>query len=142
MQTKQIIYVDMDDTMCDFMGMFWKKLKENPAIKFPQSQYGFFTSLEPIKGAIDTMNMLKERYDVYILTRPSYLNPLCYTEKRVWVEQHMGIEWCQKLIMCPNKGLMIGDYLIDDMPWPEFKGEQIRFGPVNWQDIKEKFIGC
>ncbi len=134
----KVIYVDMDDTICDFKTKAWEMLVANPAIKFPQSQYGFFTSLEPLPDAITCMNVLKNHFDVYILTRPSVRNPLCYTEKRVWVEQHMGLEWCEKLILCPNKSLMIGHYLIDDVPWPKFQGEQILFGQdpfTHWMKV-------
>lgn len=140
---KDVIYVDMDDTICDFSGAAKQALIDEPNILYPQSQYGFFTSLEPIKGAIVTLNMLALRYDVWILTRPSVLNPLCYTEKRVWVEKHLGLDWCHKLIMCPDKSLLRGDYLIDDVVWPGFVGKQYRFGPnhYNWDDLKLIFTG-
>ena len=135
---KEIVYIDMDDTMCDFMGAFHLAIKANPFIKYPQSQYGFFTNLKPIPGAIEGYNTLSNsKYDVYILTRPSILNPLCYTEKRIWIENHLGLEACNKLIISPNKSLNKGHYLIDDQPW-DFDGEQIRFGAddfPNWESV-------
>lgn len=125
---KPIIYIDMDDTICDFISEYHKMRKLEPDVKYPQSIKGFFLGLKPLQNAIESVNILREKFDVYILTRPSYMNPLCYTEKRIWIEDHFDLEFCQKLIICPNKDLLIGDYLIDDMPWPGFKGEQIQYG--------------
>lgn len=139
------VMIDMDDTLCDFTGAAWEALKKNPAIKFPQSQYGFFTNLKPIEGAISTFQLLNEYYDVWILTRPSYLNPLCYTEKRVWVENHLGIDACKKLILCPDKSLIKADYLIDDIEHKGFEGEWIKFERIpvdgrDWAGIKEYLL--
>jgi len=126
----------MDDTLCKFMQRYQEMMQKNPSIRYPQSQYGFFTDLEPIDDAISSMHTLREVYDVWILTRPSYMNPLCYTEKRVWVEKHLGINFCKKLILCPDKSLLKGDYLIDDIKWPGFEGEQILFGSEKYRNWK------
>jgi len=29
--------------------------------------------------------------NLHILTAPSYMNPMWYTEKRLWVEKHLGL---------------------------------------------------
>jgi 5'-nucleotidase len=134
----KILHIDMDDTICHYSKAYAIARERLPQIQFPQSQYGFYTALEPMEGAIDSINVLRDQYDVYILTRPSYKNPLCYTEKRVWIEKYFGLEFCDKLIICPNKGLVKGDYLIDDFLWPEFDGEQIHFGTTafpNWSTV-------
>lgn len=111
-----IIYLDMDDVLCDFQSSYRKALLDNPSITFPQSQYGFFANLNPIEGAIDAAKALEKsnKYQPYILTAPSLKNPLCYTEKRVWVEKWLGFSYVKKLIICPEKSLLKGDYLIDD----------------------------
>lgn len=135
MLNKEIIYVDMDQVLCDFYKGFLIELNKNPKQKYPQSAWGFFLNLEPIEGAIDGIKELATKYDVWILTRPSVLNPLCYTEKRVWVENHLGMEWCEKLILSPNKTLFKGKYLIDDVKW-KFDGEQLLFGSDKFPDWK------
>jgi 5'(3')-deoxyribonucleotidase len=56
---------------------------------------------------------LKENYDVWILTRPSYKN-INYSEKAQWVLNHLGYDVQEKTIMCGDKSLLKGDYLIDD----------------------------
>lgn len=122
------MYVDMDDTICDFTSEYTRMREKVPGISWPQSQYGFFVNLEPIEDAVISLTVLQAHYDVWILTRPSVLNPLCYTEKRMWIENHLGLEWCHKLILCPDKSLLKGDILIDDVLWKDFEGEQILFG--------------
>jgi len=137
------IFVDMDNTLCDYRGAFKKNLKKNPAVTYPQSQYGFFANLVPIEGAIEAYKKLETQYEVFILTAPSYLNPLCYTEKRVWVEKHLGLATTPNLIICQRKGLLKGDYLIDDHRYPAFEGEQLLFGQApfeNWQQVLDYLL--
>lgn len=127
------VFIDMDNTLCDYSGQFEKMRKLRPEILYPQSQYGFFANLEPLSGAIEAYKTLEEYYEVYILTAPSYKNPLCYTEKRVWVEKHLGLETTPNLIICQRKELLKGDYLIDDHLY-NFEGELIHFGTAKFPD--------
>ena len=71
--TKQIVYIDMDDTLCNYTGSFRASLRKNPGIAYPQSQFGFFANLEPIPGGIEAVLNLQasENYFPYILTAPS-----------------------------------------------------------------------
>lgn len=139
---KEIVYVDMDDVLCDFSGARKEALEKCPEMKYPQAQYGFFKNLKPMFMAVEALNVIRHRYDVYILTAPSVMNPLCYTEKRLWIEEHFGMEMVNKLIISPNKGLNKGRYLIDDNSsgrgQESFEGELIEFGNEtfgNWQDV-------
>lgn len=128
----KLIYIDMDDTLADFSGGIELKKSQNPAMNFPQAEYGFFSGLNPIQDAIKAVNTLAEKYDVYLLTAPSTRNPFSYAEKRVWVEKYLGMEMVEKLIISPNKGLLKGDILIDDnikgYGQESFEGELIQFG--------------
>ena len=145
-----IIYIDMDDTICDYTSKY-NELLEETGIKYPQSQYGFYTSLELKKDALVAMDLfkkhiLKGRHEVYILTAPSIKNPLSYTEKTVWVEQHLGEFWVERLIISPNKSLLLGDVLIDDSAegrgQENFKGNLIHFGSKkykNWNEVMRYF---
>jgi len=143
---KNIIYVDMDDTLCDYAGAHKSALALQPEIQFPQSRPGFFHGLLPLPGGIEVMKLLlaSENYDPFILTAPSVMNPLCYTEKREWVEKHLGMDYVHRLIISPRKDLLIGDYLVDD--YNEGKGQEsfggvlIHFGTTaypNWISVKE-----
>jgi 5'(3')-deoxyribonucleotidase len=149
MSGKKIVYVDMDDTLCDFTGPFKRGQQntelseETPNRKWPQSKVGFFTGLQPLPGSIEGMNLLMQKYDVWILTRPSIKNTHCYTEKAEWIKKYFGEQMLEKMIISPNKALVKGDYLIDDDTrhgQVEFEGEHIHFGQEkfpNWNSVIE-----
>lgn len=137
----------MDGVLADFHGSF-RKWHHPETNKFPQSNWGFFANLDPIEGGIETVKELMEHFDVWILTSPSVLNPLCYTEKRIWIEKYFGLEFCNKLIICPDKSLLKGDYLIDDClnhGQTRFEGQLLRFGEgrkyKNWISVKKYLMG-
>lgn len=140
---KIIIYIDMDDVLCNYSKARAKALELNPDIAYPQSQYGFFRKLEPLDGALESVAYLKSIaiFDVYILTAPSIYNPLSYSEKREWIENHLGMEMVKRLIISSNKGLNKGDYLIDDhisgRGQENFEGTFIHFGSPDFKDWKE-----
>ena len=146
MMKNKIIYIDMDDVLCHFTKAKDRDLLSNPGVIYPQSQYGFYQNLEPIKDGIEAVEALidSSKFDPYILTAPSVKNPLSYTEKRVWVEHYFGINFVERLIICSNKGLLKGDYLIDDhvdgRGQENFEGELIQFGSKqypDWVSIRE-----
>jgi len=130
----------MDDVLCDFTGAHRLAMLCNPKVAYPQSQYGFFANLSPLPNSIESVKALidSEDYDPYILTAPSIKNPLCYTEKRVWIEKHFGIDFVNKLIISPNKSLLKGDYLIDDNVSGKgqegFEGKVLHFGSEAYPD--------
>jgi 5'(3')-deoxyribonucleotidase len=134
------VYIDMDDTICDVKSAFLKALEDNPCIQYPQSQYRFFANRQPIAGAIDAVKRLIESddYEPYILSAPSTRNPLSYAEKREWIEQYFGCDFCERLILCSNKGLLNGHYLIDDnvagKGQENFEGKLIQFGSERFPD--------
>jgi len=113
---KKIVYFDMDGVLCQFRKKFNEEIERNPKIQFPQATYGFFANLEPHTHMVFLYKALENNanFDVHILTAPSYINPLCYTEKRVWVEKHLGLEAAEKMVITGYKNLLKGDYLIDD----------------------------
>ena len=138
----------MDDTLCDFEEAHHKAKADFPSVPFPQSIPGFFVNLEPKRDAISVFNWLFDhpKFELYILTAPSLRNPLCYTEKRVWVEGHLGMRAVSRLIISPNKALLKGGYLIDDYidgkGQEDFGGQFIHFGSnqyPDWLTVKNYF---
>jgi 5'(3')-deoxyribonucleotidase len=99
-------------------------------------------------GAIEAMAKLRANpaLTVYILTAPSVENPLCYSEKREWVEAHLGMDMVRRLIISPDKGLSRGHYLIDDhikgRGQDRFEGQLIHFGSTefpSWVEVLQVF---
>ncbi len=141
---RKIVYVDMDNTICDFLTPFKSGQFK---LKYPQSKIGFFLDLEPLEGALEGIKTLQQKYDVWILTRPSIKNTHCYTEKADWIKKYFGEEMLEKLIICPDKSLAKGEYLVDDdhrNGQTEFEGEHIHFGKddkfMTWTQVVEYLI--
>jgi 5'-nucleotidase len=139
-----IIYIDMDDVLCDYTSSHKESTQNNPELEYPQSQAGFFENLSPIEKSIESVNLLRSipDCDVYILTAPSTRNPLSYTEKRLWVENHFDYEFTKNLILCSNKALLKGDVLVDDniegRGQEDFEGNVIHFGSTaypSWESV-------
>ena len=129
----------MDGVLCDFN----KRIKElrNDVILLPQTTYGFYTSLQPLPGAIEAYKWLVEQgHDVRILTAPSFKNPLCYTEKRVWIETHLGMDAVEKAVFSCDKTILIGDVMVDDHVQEgvegSFKGKFILYGSEDYPTWK------
>jgi 5'(3')-deoxyribonucleotidase len=143
-QSKIIVYVDMDDTLCDFKGAFHSYRQTYPDIQFPQSVPNFFRELLPLTDAVETFQWMSSQpqFEVFILTAPSVKNPLCYTEKRLWIEAYLGFDATRRLVIFGHKHLHKGHFLIDDQVTgrgqDRFEGTLIQFGSVefpNWRSV-------
>ena len=132
---KKILLIDMDKTIANFDKAATESLKKTPGIQFPQCQYKFFENLEPMSGAIGAVQWLSKYYDVVFLTRNSEKNLLSYTEKAVWIQKYFGENCVKNLIICYDKTMVKGDYLIDDNIQEgryEPEWEHIHFGTEEW----------
>lgn len=142
------IYVDMDDTLCNYSKHYSRVKHEYPDIEYPQSIAGFFRGIAPLPHAVETFRWLFDhpRTDVSILTAPSLKNVHCYSEKAQWVVHHLGEDVLPKLIISNEKHKNIGDWLIDDCltgrGQERFKGQHIHFGSnafPDWLAVKKFF---
>lgn len=101
------------------------------------AQPGFFTGLDPMPGAVEAFHRLSRVFDLYILSTPDWYGVQSWTEKRIWVEQHLGEPAFKRLILSHNKGLFSGRALIDDRlrnGVDRFQGEHIHFGTERFPD--------
>lgn len=138
--TKPIVLIDMDGVLCDFDAR--KAELENVGVKGHSifKHPNAYKNLEPIEGAVEAWHALQEKYETYILSTPPWSNPDAWAEKRKWVEQYLGNSSKKKLILCHNKGIIKGDFLIDDRianGVADFEGEHIHFGQdgLNWTEV-------
>lgn len=152
MTDKKILYIDMDGVVVDFESGI-NKISEENKIKY-LGQYdntpGIFKLMEPMPGAIDSINQLSEYYNLYILSTAPWDNPNAWCDKLKWIKKYFGKDknniLYKKLILTHHKDLQIGDILIDDRPnngADKFNGRFIKFGSeefTNWDSITKCLI--
>jgi 5'-nucleotidase len=140
------VFIDMDGVLCDIAAAYREAARTHPDVAFPQSIPGLFASLSVIPGAIEAVAELRRnpRLDVWILSAPSTRNPLCYSEKRIWVEKVFDYPLAKRLILASDKSLLRGDILIDDnirgKGQERFEGEVLHFGSSRyptWASVLE-----
>ena len=132
---KKIVYIDLDNTLADYQGKA-EEMNINP--KDAKHIKGFFSSLEPLAGAVESYNKLTKYFDVYILSTAPWSNPHSLVEKMEWVKKHFPAAY-KNVIFSHHKDLNMGDYLIDDSVRngaSEFKGEHIQIGSDKFKDWK------
>lgn len=150
---KKIVYIDMDGVLVDFKkGVERFKKLGSPdhfdwmvaGAKGEVSDIeGIFSHFPPMAGALDAFAELSEKFEVFILSTAPWNNPSAWTDKRLWVEDHIGEGGHKRLILSHHKHLCAGDFLIDDRTThgvDKFKGEHIHFGSEafpGWSSVLE-----
>ena len=132
---EKIILIDMDNTIVDWDKQFFKVFKyDNDKRKidwditkcYPDkvediqtvtSNAGFYSEMEPIAKSIESVRTLGEKHNVFFLTSPNYKNTFSYYEKAEWIKKYFGETWVKKLIICSDKTMVSGHFLIDDKPY-------------------------
>ena len=139
----KIVYVDMDNVLVNFKSGINLLTEEQKQIFIDNYDEvpGIFSTMEPVEGALDAYKELTKYFDVYILSTAPWKNPSAWTDKLLWVQEHLGNLAHKRLILSHNKNLNAGDFLIDDRTANgagEFKGEHIHFLSEkfkNWNDV-------
>lgn len=136
---KKILYIDLDGVTADFEKKILEyapnfKLGEEPQEKVDElmnQNPQMFEELEPINDAIESINYLMDKFDVYFLSTPVWEIPESFAGKRRWVTKFFGEKIKKRLTLTHRKDLSIGDFLIDDRfknGADAFTGEHIHFG--------------
>ena len=133
------LYVDMDNVLVDFPSAFPQVSAE------VQAEYadrldevpGIFSLMQPMPGAVEAFAELSTLFDTYLLSTAPWENPSAWSDKLLWVKQHLGAPAYKRLILSHHKNLNRGDFLIDDRTKngvDRFQGEHIHFGTAQFPD--------
>lgn len=175
--TKQRIAIDMDDVMADTYGKFCQIYLAAEAPRYTMEELreksfhellnqeefkalfknvytpGFFTDIDVMEGAQETIARLTERYEIFVATAAMEF-PNSLREKYDWLAKHFpNIHW-RNIIFLGDKSILGADYLIDDLPrnLKTFSGQGLLFSaPHNrdetaytrvnsWKEVGEKLL--
>lgn len=150
---KPIIYIDMDGVLVDFESALTKvppEMLEKSAGEYDNIP-GVFALMEPMSVAIEAVDKLKEKYDLYVLSSSPWENLTALGDKLAWVKKYFGGEereniFFRKVIFSSAKQLSRGDILIDDRlakGASEFAGRHIHFGSTqfpDWQSVLDELL--
>lgn len=145
---KKILYIDMDNVLVDFKTGI-TRLDEQTRDKYADhldDVPGIFSLMAPMAGAIEAYEQLAGIYDTYILSTSPWDNHTAWSDKLLWVKNHLGQLAYKRLILTHHKQLNHGDYLIDDRlknGADRFRGELILFGSdqfPHWEAVVEYLI--
>lgn len=102
---KKVLYVDMDNVLVNFQSgidALSEKLKKQYAGCYDRVP-NIFSKMQPNEGAIDAINCLKNKYDIYILSTAPWYNPSAWSDKLEWVKRYLGEVCYKRLILSHHK---------------------------------------
>ncbi len=169
------IAVDMDEVLADLVGPILRRWNDLNGTNFDKShidvfrmestlgvdrtgrpaeglidewmnEKGFFSSLDPMPGAIEGLNILRKNHDVLIVTSVPERLVGVFDEKRAWMRKHFPDISMKSVIACSRKGCIDADVLIDDaehniVDFTEAGGEAIVFDAAwNRNMTKYKYL--
>ena len=178
MSGRRIICVDMDEVIADALGEhllrynreFGESLtttdlrgrwlsdyvptdRQDAVVEFLRSE-DFFAVLDVMPESQRVLKRLQGEYEIFIATAAMEV-PSSFDAKFKWLERHFPFIPPSHIVFCGDKGILRGDFLIDDNPRQlrRFQGEGILFGsPANayvtefrrvedWLDVEKLFFG-
>lgn len=131
---KKTLYIDLDSTLVDFESGI-SRLSASVRREYDgrlDEVPGIFSLMVPLPDAVDAFQELSRLFDTYILSTAPWNNPSAWSDKLLWVQQHLGAAAHKRLILSHHKHLNTGDYLVDDRPnngAAQFTGTWLPFGP-------------
>ena len=148
---KKILYIDMDNVIVDFKSGIMR-LSQEVQDEFAgnlDDVPGIFSLMDPMPGAIESVQTLSQYFDTYVLSTAPWSNPSAWSDKVEWIQHYfkndettalkdpLGNPLWKRLILSHHKHLNQGDFLIDDRTAngaDRFNGEHIHFGQERWPD--------
>ena len=136
---KKRLFFDMDGVLVDFQSGLNKVDKQTLEEYHGREDEipGLFGLMDPMPGAIDAVDKLKEHYDCYILSTAPWGNPSAWMDKVIWIKEYFGDTFKKRVTITHCKNFSQGDILIDDRPKHganQFNGEWIQFGQGQFKD--------
>ncbi|MHC1749185.1 MAG: hypothetical protein AB9856_12845 [Cellulosilyticaceae bacterium] len=133
MKEKPVLLIDQDDVLAEYIKGVTESFNEKYDTKFCPSEcttwdltsvFGeditkvmhepqLFENLEPVPYALEVFERLyrSNLFNMYIVTAA---NPRSVEAKFTWLKKYLSFFPQEKVIICMNKYMIEGDYLLDD----------------------------
>jgi 5'-nucleotidase len=147
MNNKKRLIIDMDGVLADVYRQFIAMEEAETGNKinidvlkgkeeylaFPNGRKhvnskGFFSTAPLMPDAVETLRLLNEQYEVYIVSAAMEF-PNSLPEKLEWLAAHFPFIGWQQIVFCGSKNVIQGDIMIDDhfRNLDNFKGQTVLF---------------
>jgi 5'-nucleotidase len=170
------VIIDMDEVIADPMGAMitWyekeyqlpidhTKMKGSWLLGFPEQHHklirerlhepGFFRNLPVMKDSADVLKEMNDRYEIFIVSAATEF-PNSLKDKLDWLLEHFPFFNWKQLVLCGEKRMVYGDYMIDDhvRHLQHFNGKPYLFTAThnldvtgydrlnNWQEAAKVFL--
>jgi 5'(3')-deoxyribonucleotidase len=129
------IAIDMDNVIVDIEGQYidWYRQKFGVAVSreqllgvpetegFPNKEAvrqflytpGFFRTAKPLPGALEAVQILMQKFQVYIVSAAMEF-PKSLPEKLEWLQEHLPTLSWRHIVFCGDKRIVGTDFMIDD----------------------------
>jgi 5'(3')-deoxyribonucleotidase len=121
-------------------------------IRNAMHEEGFFRDIGVIPGAVEVMQELYNKHEVYIVSTASEFKH-SYRDKWEWLEEHFPFISFKRIVFCGDKSIVHGDYMIDDKVnnLAGFNGTGLLFDALdnhydkqyhrinNWEEVRTYF---
>ena len=170
------VIIDMDEVMADPMGdmIEWYKkeymldVDKNKMVGawlngFPEHHQhlvrerllspGFFRRLPYFPDSVEVLMEMNKRYEIFIVSAAIEF-PNSLKDKLEWLLEFFPFFTWKQLVLCGDKRIVHGDYMIDDNIWnlEPFNGKKYLFTSVhnihvtgydrlnNWKEVADVFL--
>jgi 5'-nucleotidase len=114
---------------------------------------GFFRNLPVMKDSVRVIKEMNQRYHVYIVSAAMEF-PNSLKDKLDWLQDHFPFLTWRQVVLCGDKKLIQGDYMIDDhvRNLEHFNGKKYLFTSAhnlnitgyhrlnNWREVADEFL--
>ena len=96
---KKIVFFDMDNVLVDFESALDAERIKEQVPKYVSVVNGvkktnyndipdIFSYSKPVKGAVEALKTLSQKFEVFIVSHASWANPLSWSNKLEWVKKY------------------------------------------------------
>lgn len=153
------VIIDMDEVIADPMNAMiswyqkeyglpvdYTRMKGSWLIGFPEQHHqlvrgrlnepGFFRDLPVMADSVDVLKEMNKQYEIFIVSAATEF-PHSLKDKYDWLMEHFPFFTWKQLVLCGEKRMVYGDYMIDDhvRHLQHFNGKKYLFSAIHNADV-------